>query len=110
MKSTRYAPLMPSATYRHEAATPLPADQLWERLQVAETWASIGPVEKVWDARYDNGLLSSFRWSTSVGHSAYEGTAQSNVVADGEKMVLHLATKELVGALTADVAGSNKGS
>ena len=68
---------MPNATYRHGSATPLSVDELWALLQEPETWANIGPVEKVWDARHADGNLSAFRWSTSVGHTNYEGTADA---------------------------------
>ena len=94
---------MPSATYRHVAPTPLTPAELWSLLQAPETWASIGPVQEVWDARHENGYLAGFKWSTAVGHTRYEGTAEAKVIDDGSKMTLHLTTVELVGALTAEV-------
>lgn len=103
-------PCMPTATYHHEAATPLSPAELWKLLQMAETWANLGPVEKVWEARHANGHLEGFRWSTSVGHTRYEGMADAKIIEPGVKMTLHLTTKELVGALTAEVAETAGGS
>jgi len=101
---------MPSATFHHDAATPLAVAELWALLQVAETWTKIGPVEKVWDARHNDSHLEGFRWSTSVGHSQYEGTADAEIVDDGSRMKLNLATRELVGALFADITAQSDGS
>lgn len=101
---------MPRASYSHETATPLSPAELWKRLQIPETWANIGPVEKVWDARHTDSDLAGFRWSTTVGHSTYEGTAEANVNEPGTEMVLQLSTKELLGALTARITAHEAGS
>lgn len=101
---------MPSATFSHRTATPLAPGVVWNLLQVPETWSGIGPVEEVWDAQHAAGHLESFRWATTVGHSRYEGTAETIVVEPGRKMRLALATRELLGSLTAELIPNGNAS
>jgi hypothetical protein len=93
---------VPSAIFTHQATARSSADKVWAALQIAETWANIGPVEDVRDAVHgDDGGLSSFRWHTSVAAKRYPGVA---VVAEAEpqqRMLLELDAREVVGSLEA---------
>ena len=96
---------MPRASFTHQVTVSRPADEIWDQLQVAETWSNIGPVEEVWDAEHsDEGHLERYRWSTTVGPRSYRGRA--NVIASepGHLMRLDLDATEVVGTLTTRLA------
>ncbi len=96
---------MPRATFTHQATAQAPIDAVWDSLQQAETWANIGPVENVTDPEMgDQGLLESFRWSTTVAMKSYKGTARVIAADLGERMRLDLDAREVAGSLEAHLA------
>ena len=107
----RYCPVMPRATFTHQATTDAPIDEVWERLQMAETWADIGPVEDVSEAAVSaDGLLESFRWSTTVGMKRYPGTARVATAEVGERMRLELDAREVAGTLETHLSANGRGT
>ena len=101
---------MPSATFTHVAVAARPIDAVWDRLQDAETWASIGPIEEVWDAVHAGDDLDSFRWRTTVGPAGYQG---SMTVVESERphrMRLSLDAGEVSGELVAELEPATAGS
>ena len=103
----RYCPRMPRATFSHEASTSAPIETVWDRLQQAETWANIGPVENVKDSRHDDsGHLQSFIWTTTVARRHYEGTAAVSDSVYQERMTLDLDASEVAGSLEARLASN----
>jgi hypothetical protein len=96
---------MPRASFTHHVTVPRSVDEIWDQLQIAETWSNIGPVEDVWDAEHnDNGLLQRYRWSTSVGPRSYRGRATVVASEPGHLMRLDLDATEVVGTLTTRLA------
>lgn len=96
---------MPRATFSHEAVTSAPIEAVWQRLQQAETWADIGPVEDVKDPQHDeSGHLQSFVWTTTVARKHYEGTAEVSDSVHEERMTLDLDASEVAGSLEAHLA------
>ncbi len=73
---------------------------LWERLQDANTYANIGPVEEVWDAEHDeNGILQRYTWSTTVGRKPYEGSARTVEADNPHYLKMDLDAGEVAGSL-----------
>jgi carbon monoxide dehydrogenase subunit G len=102
---------MPRATFTHQATADAPLEAVWERLQQAETWADIGPVESVSDAEVtSDGLLKSFRWSTTVGMKRYPGTALVASIEIGEHMKLDLDAREVAGTLETHLSPNGQGT
>jgi hypothetical protein len=92
---------MPRASFTHHVTVPRSADEIWEQLQVAETWSNIGPVEDVWDAEHaEDGQLQRYRWSTTVGPRSYRGRAKVVASEPAHLMRLDLDATEVVGTLT----------
>jgi carbon monoxide dehydrogenase subunit G len=92
---------MPSANSSHSVSVPRSADDLWNVLQDVNTWANIGPVERVWDPAHDqSGTLTSYRWSTTVAGKEYQGSAKTVAAEPGSSMKLELDGGEVVGVLT----------
>jgi len=92
---------MPRASFTHQVTVPRSADEIWEQLQVAETWSNIGPVEDVWDAEHaEDGQLQRYRWSTTVGPRSYRGRAKVVASEPAHLMRLDLDATEVVGTLT----------
>jgi hypothetical protein len=93
---------MPEASFSHSATVLSPRRDVWTRLQAADTWSSIGPVEQVWDPAHDeHGNLVAYRWSTTVGPRRYEGKAKRIDGHAPDHMSLALDAGELTGVLTA---------
>jgi len=102
---------MPRATFTHQATADAAVEDVWKSLQQAETWADIGPVEDVSDARMTpDGLLQSFRWSTTVAMKRYPGTARVAAVAVGEHMKLELDAREVAGTLETHLSPNGQGT
>ena len=102
---------MPRATFSHEAVTAAPIDAVWHRLQQAETWADIGPVEDVTESQQDeSGHLQSFIWTTTVARKHYEGTAEVSDSVFRERMTLDLDAGEVAGSLEAHLAPNGNDS
>lgn len=102
---------MPKATFTHRAETSRGPDVVWERLQQAETWANIGPVDKVWDPEHDAaGSLLRYKWSSRVGPTRYRGTAEVVASDDGRMMQLDLDGGEVAGVLTTSIESTADGA
>ncbi len=102
---------MPRATFTHQATAAAPIGLVWARLQDADTWANIGPVEDVSDPELDDsGDLQGFRWSTSVAAKRYPGTAQVTVAEHEERMVLKLDAREVAGSLETHLEPNGDGT
>ena len=102
---------MPSASFTHDVILSQPADEIWQRLQDAETWANIGPVDEVWDAEHDDdGSLRRYRWSTTVGLRSYRGTATTKHMDVPTLMSLALDGGELAGTLTTRLSQNGAGT
>jgi carbon monoxide dehydrogenase subunit G len=101
---------MPRASFTHRAITPVPIDSVWKQLQLAETWANVGPVENVSHPEVDeNGLLRSFRWRTTVATRHYNGTARVKASDPGHRMKLALDATEVYGSVEAVIEPSDDG-
>lgn len=103
---------MPQATFRHTAPAPVPAAEVWEALQEAATWAEIGPIDEVFDARHDDeGDLTGFTFQTGAAGRTWEGTARRTAAQPGEHVEFALATGEIrarVGVSLAEDSGGTK--
>ena len=95
---------MPRASFSHAVDLTRPAAEVWARLQDAETWSQIGPVDEVWEeARATDGTLDGFRWSAHVGPTKYKGSAKVALAEAPHHMKLMLDSSELRGSLIADI-------
>ena len=95
---------MPEATFSHSATVLRPRRDVWDRLQDADTWSQIGPVESVWDPKHDDhGHLAGYRWSTTVGPRRYEGTAKRTEGHAPDHMRLALDAGEMSAELAASL-------
>lgn len=102
---------MPTARFSHESSTSRAIDDVWLRLQKADTWASIGPVERVWDPVHDDaGQLMSYRWSTTVGPTKYRGRAKVVEAVPPVTMRLNLDGGEIAGVLTTAMEENGDGT
>jgi hypothetical protein len=102
---------MPRATFSHQAVAAASVEEVWERLQLAETWANIGPVEDVIEsASSDDGQLESFVWTTTVARKHYTGTAAVSDAVFGKRMTLDLDAREVAGTLETHLAPNGNGT
>ena len=95
---------MPLATFRHNAAAQAPAPEVWEALQDAATWGSIGPIDEVFDATHEeDGTLTGFGFRTSAAGKTWDGTARRVAVEAGERVEFALTTSEIKARLSIDL-------
>ena len=96
---------MPSASYTHSAPVNATPEVVWARLQEADAWERIGPINDVWDAEHsDDGQLKSFRWSTHAAGRDWSGSATTIEAEAPETMVVDLDTSEVKGAIAVRIA------
>jgi carbon monoxide dehydrogenase subunit G len=100
---------MPSATFTENVTIDAAPENVWDRLQAPEIWEAVGPVEKVWNPRIEDGVLLGFKWSTNIGGKIYEGDG-SAVTHDrpGHYRVL-LDTSEMSGEVDVALSPGNPG-
>ena len=102
---------MPRATFSHQVVAAAPVGEVWERLQLAETWANIGPVEDVIESTSsEDGQLESFVWTTTAAMKHYTGTAIVSDAVYGERMTLDLDAQEVAGTLETHLAPNGNGT
>ncbi len=98
---------MPSASFSHTAHTDRSVGEVWRALQHEDTWAEIGPVDRVWDPVVVDGMLRSFAWRTTVGPTSYTGSATVRTAERNRRMRLDLDASEIAGVLTTDLDGGS---
>jgi len=100
---------MPTATFTESIAISAAPTDVWDRLQEPGIWATVGPVQKVWDPAIDEGVLTTFKWSTDIGGKIYEGigTALNHERPANYRIVLD--TSEMAGTINVDLVDGNPG-
>ncbi len=89
---------MTTASFSHSAPVSASSDAVWARLQEAEAWAQIGPIDEVWGAVHDDdGQLQSFEWSARAAGRSFNGSARTSTADPGERMVIDIKTSEVAG-------------
>ena len=100
---------MPSATFSENVTIDADPSNVWDQLQEPDVWASLGPVQKVWDPIFDDGVLTGFTWSTDIGGKVYEGTGKAISHQRPDRYELLLDTSEMSGTITAELSAANPG-
>jgi carbon monoxide dehydrogenase subunit G len=100
---------MPSATYQYTISIDAAPPEVWDGLQEPEIWSTLGPVQKLWDPRVEDGILEGFQWSTDIGGVVYQGTGTTTVKDRPERFQLVLDTSEMAGTITVDLSDGNPG-
>ena len=100
---------MPSATFSESVAINVNPPEVWDQLQEPDVWASLGPVQKVWDPIVEDGVLTGFTWSTDIGGKVYEGTGKVLDHDRPDRYQLLLDTSEMAGTITAGLSPGNPG-
>ncbi|HSG79232.1 MAG TPA: SRPBCC family protein [Acidimicrobiia bacterium] len=102
---------MPSGTFSHAVVVRARPADVWTRLQDAETWSGIGPIDDVWDATHgDDGVISGYRWSATAAGRSWKGTARTTEAVPEERLTLTLTSSEVRGTLTTKVSPTGEGS
>jgi hypothetical protein len=100
---------MPSATFSESVAIDVDPPAVWDQLQEPDVWASLGPVQRVWDPIIEDGVLTGFTWSTDIGGKIYEGTGKALEYQRPDRYQLLLDTSEMAGTITAALSPDNPG-
>jgi len=100
---------MPSATFSQSVAIDVHPPEVWDQLQEPDVWATLGPVQKVWDPIVEDGVLTGFTWSTDIGGKVYEGTGKVLGHHRPDRYQLLLDTSEMSGTITVELSPGNPG-
>jgi len=100
---------MPSATFTETIAIDAAPGEVWDRLQAPDIWASVGPVQKVWDPTIDDGVLRNFKWSMNIGGKVYDGVGTALEHDRPHRYVLDLDAGEMAGKVSTDLSAGNPG-
>jgi len=94
---------MPTAQFDHRIILSVPPPEVWVALQEPDTWAGLGPVQKVWDAAFEEDRLCGFKWSVEAGPRTIEGTATTRQSMPNELMVLDVDAGDFTGLVTTEL-------
>ncbi len=98
---------MPSATFSESVTIDAELTDVWDRLQEPDIWATLGPVQKVWNPTVEDGVLQGFDWSTDIGGKVYEGTGKAIDHQQPDLYKIVLDTSEMAGTITATLSAAN---
>ncbi|MGH8874191.1 MAG: hypothetical protein ACRDVM_02920 [Acidimicrobiia bacterium] len=102
---------MLAQTFRHTAVASVDPASVWVELQEARTWAAIGGVDQIFDARHrPDGALQSYQFTTTAGGRAYQGTARAVESEAPHRMVVEVETSEIGARIAVDLAGTTGGT
>ena len=94
---------MPKAQFDHQVSIAAPPPAVWYQMQQPETWAGLGPIERIWDPHWENGILCSFQWHAQAGPRKVDGVANTRQVLVEELMVIDLQGGGFNGLLTTEL-------
>ncbi len=99
---------MRGKTFTASAPTTASVGEVWDRLQIPETWEGISGVDSVFEPRHDeSGQLIGFKFhSTAVGRQ-YEGTASPGPREHESSLTWDIATSEIKGWVRVDLRPDN---
>jgi hypothetical protein len=101
---------VPSDTFSHAVTIPTDRAVIGAALEQADTWKGLGPIDTVWDARFEGERLAGFRWSARAAGKTFEGTADRIGIEEVEPMRLNLESSDVTGTITVDLATEGAGS
>ena len=79
-------------------------------MQRPETWAGLGPIERVWDPSWENDILCSFQWHAQAGPRKVDGRATTRQALVEELMVIDLQGGGFNGLLTTELRENGDGT
>ena len=95
---------MPKAQFDHRVSIAAPPPAVWHQMQQPDTWAGLGPIERIWDPSWEDGILCSFHWHAQAGPRKVDGVATTRQVLPGELMVIDLQGGGFSGLLTTELS------
>ena len=101
---------MPKAQFDHHATIAASVPEVWEQMQRPETWAGLGPIERIWDPKWEEGILCSFQWHAQAGPRKVDGVATTRQVLTDELMVIDLQGGGFNGLLTTELSANGDGT
>lgn len=91
---------MPAQTFRHVAIAETGAAEAWRALQLPDTWATIGGVDRIHSPRYlPDGDLAGYEFVVTVAGISYPGSAVTAVRRVPETMVMKISSPEMTGQI-----------
>jgi len=107
-----YAPrLMSSQSFSHVVSIGAEPRQVFDALQEAETWRSIGGVARVSDAAHDaDGLLTGYRFVAEVGGQDRPGEARVVESIPPEAMTVAITSRELTASIAVTISSAAPGA
>ncbi len=101
---------MPSETFAHRVHIAAAPAEVWEQLQVPETWTGLGPVRRVWDPEWEDGVLARYRFAAEAGPQKFEGRARTTAADEPERLVVAIDAKSFTGELRAVLSPNATGT
>jgi len=90
-----------SDSFSHTTRIDASPDEAWPRLQVADVWAGIAGIDRVYDATHDDaGQLTGFSFEVVAAGTRVSGKAVRTEYRENELLVLSISSSELVGTIT----------
>lgn len=95
---------MPTRSFTHSARADADVEEVWERLDLPETWENIGVVDRVFDPAFDGSRLVGFSFETVAAGKKYVGLATPEARDEGQVMGWRIRNSEVTGTLQVRLA------
>lgn len=100
---------MPGQTFTGHSVVRAATPEIWDALDQAATWEGITGVDRVYDeSRDESGRLAGFRFDSTAAGRKYIGTAKPGPRVEGKSLSWDIATSEIKGRVTVDLAGEGE--
>ncbi|MFO7548739.1 MAG: SRPBCC family protein [Acidimicrobiia bacterium] len=100
---------MPSERFTHQAVATAPIHRAWEALQRAETWASIGGVDEVFDVEHDDaGHLMGYHFHVRAAGRRFRGKATAVEAVQPGLMAVDIDSSEMLGRITVELTEASE--
>jgi carbon monoxide dehydrogenase subunit G len=101
---------VPSQSFTHTATADAAIEDVWERLDLAETWESIGVVDRVFDPEFDDSRLIGFSFESVAGGRRYVGVATPATRQEGQVMGWRIRSSEVAGSIEVRLTPNDPGT
>lgn len=101
---------MPSRSFSHSVTADADVEDVWERLDLPETWANIGVVDRVFDPVFDDDRLVGFSFETMAAGKRYVGVATPAAREEGRVMGWRIENSEVAGTVEVRLTAANPGT
>lgn len=100
---------MPAQSFTHSVIAHCDLDTAWRALQEPATWAAVGGVDDIHNARFDtDGRLLGYDFMVTAAGRRFRGSASTVEASPPRRMAVDIDSSEMTGTITVGLADANQ--